>query len=56
MKRSGFPSSIGNIFWLHAGLLAGRINCGDGTYTVQLAFEIGCSKAALPHGHLSVWS
>jgi ADP-ribosylglycohydrolase len=36
-----------------AGLLAARINKGDNRGTARLAFEIGCSAAALTHGHPS---
>jgi len=36
-----------------AGLLAARINKGDGAGTARLAFEIGCATAALTHGHSS---
>lgn len=36
-----------------AGLLAVRINNGDCAGTARLAFEIGCSTAALTHGHPS---
>jgi ADP-ribosylglycohydrolase len=36
-----------------AGLLAARIHSGDTTGTVRLAFEIGCTTAALTHGHPS---
>jgi ADP-ribosyl-[dinitrogen reductase] hydrolase len=36
-----------------AGLLATRINNGDNGRTARLAFEIGCSTAALTHGHPS---
>lgn len=36
-----------------AGLLATRISNGDRISTVKLAFDIGCSAAALTHGHPS---
>ncbi|MEI6214968.1 MAG: ADP-ribosylglycohydrolase family protein [Desulfuromonadales bacterium] len=36
-----------------AGLLAARINNGSSATTARLAFEIGCSSAALTHGHPS---
>lgn len=36
-----------------AGLLAARINKGDNRGTARLAFELGCSTAALTHGHPS---
>jgi ADP-ribosyl-[dinitrogen reductase] hydrolase len=36
-----------------AGLLAARINNGDCVGTARLAFEVGCTTAALTHGHPS---
>jgi ADP-ribosylglycohydrolase len=36
-----------------AGLLAAQINKGDNRGTARLAFELGCSTAALTHGHPS---
>ena len=36
-----------------AGLLAARINKSDDSGTARLAFEIGCTAAALTHGHPS---
>ena len=36
-----------------AGLLAARIQSGDSSGTVRLAFELGCAVAALTHGHPS---
>ncbi|HIJ81428.1 MAG TPA: ADP-ribosylglycohydrolase family protein [Desulfuromonadales bacterium] len=36
-----------------AGLLAARINNGSSANTARLAFEIGCTSAALTHGHPS---
>lgn len=36
-----------------AGLLAARITSGDKRGTIRLAFELGCSCAALTHGHPS---
>ncbi len=36
-----------------AGLLAARIQSGDTTGAIRLAFEIGCATAALTHGHPS---
>lgn len=36
-----------------AGLMAVRINNGDSKSTARLAFELGCTTAALTHGHPS---